>query len=250
MKNFELKTAWGIRRRKGDHIQFHDHNFYELVYYSNGSGRGRVGTESYTFSANTFVLIPPYMEHEECLQADSDVLCVGFLTGEAFDFQLLNDSQGIVYGIVKTILREATEQPLYYKEMILVKSDELMLEMRRLENTRPQNSTKNFEYVINYIAQNYHEKITLRSMAEQMHISYDYFQHRFKEIQGESPQQFLVHTRVEAAERMLSDKTLSCTEIAYRCGFSNSAQFSAMFKRAKGITPQQYRQTGKKDAGQ
>ena len=116
-----------------------------------------------------------------------------------------------------------------------------MLEIQRQEDIRPQYSTRNFEYVINYIAQNYHEKITLSSMAEQMHISYDYFQHRFKEIQGESPQQFLVHKRVEAAEQMLLNKTLSCTEIAYRCGFSNSAQFSAMFKREKGISPYQYR---------
>ncbi|MBO4976774.1 MAG: AraC family transcriptional regulator [Lachnospiraceae bacterium] len=42
-------------------------------------------------------------------------------------------------------------------------------------------------------------------------------------------------------EQMLLNKTLSCTEIAYRCGFSNSAQFSAMFKREKGISPYQYR---------
>ena len=78
-----------------------------------------------------------------------------------------------------------------------------------------------------------------------MHISYDYFQHRFKEIVGESPQQFLVRKRVEAAEGLLADGTLSCTEIAYQCGFSNSAQFSAIFKREKGITPRQYQQAGK-----
>ena len=36
-----------------------------------------------------------------------------------------------------------------------------------------------------------------------------------------------------------------CTEIAYRCGFSNSAQFSAIFKREKGLSPQQYRKTAR-----
>lgn len=246
MKNFELKTAWGILRSKGVHILFHQHEYYELVYYCGGSGKGRVGSQEYTFSGGSFILIPPYVEHEEYSFADADVLCVGFCMDERLDFWQLKDSQGIVGGIVKAIIREASEQPPYYKKMILIKAEEMMLEMRRLENTRPQYSIRNFEYVINYIAQNYHEKIMMKSMADQMHISYDYFQHRFKEIQGESPQQFLVRKRVEAAERMLSDKELSCTEIAYRCGFSNSAQFSAMFKRERGITPQQYRQKEKK----
>lgn len=241
MKDFELKTAWSACREKGKRIRFHQHDFYELVYYCNGSGRGCVGNQSYSISANTFILVPPNMGHEEYHQADCELFCIGFMSEEMLDFHLLQDLQGTIYGIVKTIIREATEQPLCYKKMIIVKLCELMLEIQRQEDTRPQYSTRNFEYVINYIAQNYHEKITLRSMAQQMHISYDYFQHRFKEIQGESPQQFLVHKRVEAAERMLLNKTLSCTEIAYRCGFSNSAQFSAMFKREKGISPYQYR---------
>ena len=241
MKDFELKTAWDACRKKGHHVHLHKHNFYELVYYCNGSGMGCVGNENYTVSANTFVLIPPNTEHEESHQADCKLFCVGFVSEEILTFQLLQDSQGTIYGIIKKIIREATQQPPSYKEMIRVKLWELMLEIQRLEAIGSQSSTRNFEYVINYIAQNYHEKIMLRSMAEQMHISYDYFQHRFKEIQGESPQQFLVHKRVEASQKMLLDKTLSCTEIAYRCGFSNSAQFSAIFKREAGVTPYQYR---------
>lgn len=245
MKNFELKTAWGVLRNKDAHILFHQHEYYELVYYCRGTGKGCVGGREYAFSGGTFVLIPPYAEHEEYSFADAEILCVGFCMDEALDFRQLMDTQGVVGRIAKDIIREAAEQPPYYKEMILIKAEEMLLAMKRLENVRAQYSIRNFEYVINYIAQNYHEKIMMKSMAEQMHISYDYFQHRFKEIQGESPRQFLVRKRVEAAERMLSDEELSCTEIAYRCGFSNSAQFSAMFRRERGVTPQQYRQRNK-----
>jgi len=30
---------------------------------------------------------------------------------------------------------------------------------------------------------------------------------------------------------------LTCTEVAYRCGFSNSAQMATMFKKKLGIVP-------------
>lgn len=246
MKNFELKTAWGILRRKDAHILFHQHEYYELVYYCRGTGKGCVGGQEYAFSGGAFVLIPPCTEHEEYSFADAEILCVGFCTDEVLDFGRFKDPQGTVERIARAIIREASEQPPCYKEMILIKAEEMMLEMRRLESSGPQYSIRNFEYVINYISQNYHEKIMMKSMANQMHISYDYFQHRFKEIQGESPRQFLVRKRVEAAERLLSETELSCTEIACRCGFSNSAQFSAIFRRERGITPQQWRQKVRK----
>ena len=245
MKNFDLKTAWGVHRKKGEHIQFHKHDFYELVYYCSGSGKGCLAKDSYVFSPESFVLIPPYAKHDELLYLDSDVLCIGFTTDEAFAFGQYADAQGRICRIARAIMQEVIEQPALYKDMILAKGVELLIEIRRLERPHSHYTTKNFEYIINYIAQNYHEKLMLKDMAQQMHISYDYFQHRFKEIVGESPQQFLVRKRGEAAEGLLADGTLSCTEIAYQCGFSNSAQFSAIFKREKGITPRQYQQAGK-----
>ena len=95
--------------------------------------------------------------------------------------------------------------------------------------------------MINYISENYYNKIQFKNLAKQLNFSYDYFQHRFKQLTGFSPQQFLIEKRINAAENMLKENDLNCTEISYRCGFSNSAQFSAIFKQKKGITPLQYR---------
>ncbi len=187
MKNFDLKTAWGVHRKKGEHIQFHKHDFYELVYYCSGSGKGCLEKDSYVFSPESFVLIPPYAKHDELLYLDSDVLCIGFTTDEAFAFGQYADAQGRICRIARAIMQEVIEQPALYKDMILAKGVELLIEIRRLERPHSHYTTKNFEYIINYIAQNYHEKLMLKDMAQQMHISYDYFQHRFKEIVGGVP---------------------------------------------------------------
>ena len=240
MKNLKLITVQEMQRRQGQDIQLHKHNYYEIVYYSQGAGKSTVGNACYSISPHSFVVIPPNVEHEEHHSADGNLFCIVFQLGERLDQQKQQDVQGTIRRIGRSILQEVTEQNMFYREMILLKLNELVLEILRLENKEQKYSAKNFEYVINYIAQNYHEKIVMRNMAEQMHISYDYFQHRFKEIQGESPQQFLLRTRIDEAVRLLEAGGLSCTEIAYRCGFSTSAQFSSLFKREKGGSPRAY----------
>ena len=87
----------------------------------------------------------------------------------------------------------------------------------------------------------FNEKISLQKYAEQLNISYDYFRHKFKSITGVSPQEYIVNKRLEAALNLISTTNLSCTEISEKCGFSDSAQFSKMFKEKYKISPRKYR---------
>lgn len=240
MKKIELITAWGTSRKSGQRIYMHEHNFYELVYYCNGEGITTVGEEQYAISKNACILIPPFIPHDEYHQKDGYLFCIGFVCDEIFDAEMLRDYRGDIQTIVQTILQEVSEQQSLYHEMAELKLQELILQLKRQKEKHTKPVTKDFEYVIGYLSQNYHERIVLKDIAEQLHLSYDYFQHRFKELVGESPQQFLIHRRVEAAERLLYEGNLSCTEIAGRCGFSNSAQFSTIFKKERNVSPRQY----------
>lgn len=242
MNSFTLITAWGTTRQPGTQIQLHSHNFYEIVYYLQGSGDSRVGGHGYAIRPHSFVVIPPMVEHEEHHTAKGELFCIGFQSPDPLIGQHLADPSGTVCQLCKTIIHEITEQGHLYARMIELKLQELALEIHRQEHSGTKSASKNFQYVINYLSQNYHEKISLSSMAGQLNLSYDYFQHRFKEIAGVSPQQFLIHKRLEAALTLLKTTTLSCTEIAYRCGFSNSAQFSTVIKRETGMTPREIAQ--------
>ena len=244
MKDVELMTAWEIVRYDDCYIPFHSHEFYELVYYRKGRGISRIGNTVWEFGDNNFILIPPNVPHDERTFVSCEVSCVGFQLDEKYSVNMYEDAQGNVSRIVESIMEETVKQNLGYKEMLSIRLNELLLTMKRLEQKQHQwmrGVGKSFEYVINYIGENYHVKIRLRDFAEQLNFSYDYFQHKFKEEVGISPQRFLVEKRMEAARRMLMNENINCTEIAYRCGFSNSAQFSAVFKREEGMNPQQYR---------
>lgn len=241
MTRFTLKTAWNTRRQPGTQIHLHTHNFYEIVYYLRGSGTSLIGDTLHSIVPHSFVIIPPLVEHAETHISEANLFCIGFQTSEILDPQMLQDKDHSIYQIGKSIIQETTDQSFLYEDMALIKLQELYLKILRLAHANDTFASKNFEYVINYLSQNFHERIALADMAEQLHLSYDYFQHRFKAITGFSPQQFLIQKRLDAARQLLENTNLSCTEISYRCGFSNSAQFSAIFKRELGQSPRNYK---------
>jgi len=241
MNNIELKTAWRTVRAKGSDIPLHSHDYYELVYYDSGYGSTGIGDSCYEFAGRRFVLIAPGMMHDEKHPVEGGVTVIGFCAKDALPCGFYRDENGSIGKVVREILEESICQGSCYQEMLAVKLNELAVWIKRLsQNQTGRFQARSFEYVINYLAENYHEKIQLKELAAQMNFSYDYFQHRFKELQGVSPQQFLMQRRVSAAAAMLQEEKAGCTEVALRCGFSNSAQFSAVFKREMGMTPREY----------
>lgn len=239
MRNIELVTAWEISRKGGTRIFVHAHEYYELVYYCSGDGMSTVEKDGCKIASNVCAVIPPHKQHEEYHLKDSRVFCIGFYCDAPLCAGVYKDVHGELYATVRSIVAEIRDQLPSYKEMVSLKLQELVLQLLRLQEAPSKPGMKNFEYAVSYIAQNFHEKIILQDVAKQLHLSYDYFQHRFKELMGESPQQFLIRKRLEAAERMLMEENISITEIAQRCGFSNSAQFSAMFKQSRKKTPRE-----------
>lgn len=244
MLDLQLQYALAVSLSCGHYVPPFKHEKYELVYYRTGHGITKIGDTDHHFSPNTFSIIPPNTIHDETHHADGYLLFIQFESHIDLPMGLFQDVNDTIYQIVKSILQECHGQPISYKEMISIKLNELAIMFNRLvPKEKLPLKTKSFRYIINYIDDNYHHQILLKNLAVQMSYSYDYFQHQFRKLTGFSPQQYLINKRIEVSKALLADPTLSCTEIAYRCGFSNSAQFSAIFKRSLGVTPNQYRKT-------
>lgn len=239
MQNLQLISAWKATKTKSTYINYHSHEYYELVYYLSGSGKTEIGGKMFPFSDNSFALIPGNTEHDELHDSDSEVICLIFSGIDDLQLGFFKDYSHTIYKILNELLYEVNKQTYGYKEMLVIKLNELMLNIIRIENNI--NDTKNFEYIINYLRENFYEHINLLDCAKQLNISYDYFQHKFKAITGYSPQQFLMEQRLLACKKLLKESDYNCTEIAYRCGFCTSAQFSGMFKKRYGITPLQFK---------
>lgn len=240
MQEVGLISIWKSERTKGRYIQPHSHDYYELVYYCDGTGVTKVGDEIENFAPNTFAMIPSGVIHDELHQSGCTVFVVGFHCDMSVPFSFGYDASKLIMRIINSIYKEATNQLPGYHDMIEAKLNELVIEIMRIKHSKTPD-VKNFEYIINHLSENYHERISLSDCAAQLNISYDYFQHKFKEITGYSPQNYLINLRLKASKELLLNDKLSCTEISYRCGFSTSAQFSMLFKREYGVSPQSFR---------
>ena len=77
--------------------------------------------------------------------------------------------------------------------------------------------------------------------AAYINVSYSHFSRLFRRVTGKSFKDYLLATRIDAAERMLLGSDESITEVALSCGFATSSHFIDRFKHIKGMTPRQYR---------
>lgn len=239
MKDLEYLCIWIDDSRKKI-IKPHSHQFNELVYFKKGSAVTNIGKNSYKVEEGNFTIIEKEVIHDEERFEDTETVCLIFAGDEGLKSGIYTDSSGEVLDILMYMIKEYNLKAYGQKEMMNLKIKELLLLVNRMSR-QDKSYSKNFSYAINYINNNYKEKIVFTKLAEKLNLSYDYFQHKFKKLTGCSPQNFLVNKRLEEAEKMLRIKEYNCTEIAYLCGFSNSAQFSMLFKKRYSVTPREYR---------
>ena len=92
-----------------------------------------------------------------------------------------------------------------------------------------------------FIAEHAHQELTRDQVADVIHMSGSGFSRFFKARTGMTFQEFLSDVRVSRACELLGSTSLSITEIALDCGFSEMTTFNRTFKKFRDTTPTQYR---------
>lgn len=92
-----------------------------------------------------------------------------------------------------------------------------------------------------YIDKHYSENILINELSKKFYISSCYLSHKFKDITGLSPKQYLSLTRLKNASLLLINTNLSISEISSKVGFNDVNNFIKKFKEAYGVLPNHYR---------
>ena len=80
-------------------------------------------------------------------------------------------------------------------------------------------------------------------IAEKMNMSRASFYNKFKNLVGETPNEYINNRRLAKAQSLLlSDMGISIAEVAEALGFNSANYFSRKFKEKFGLTPVRYRQ--------
>ena len=102
--------------------------------------------------------------------------------------------------------------------------------------------------VTEYIEANLAESVTLGDLAEVAGLTRMYFAAQFRATTGLPPHEYLLRRRIERAQEMLAEGTLSLVEIALSVGFQTQSHFTTVFKRFAGQPPRAWRQSQIKHA--
>lgn len=117
------------------------------------------------------------------------------------------------------------------------------LQMNFHVNIQTSENESRLRQMLLFIHSHYSEKLTLAQIATCANISEREVLRCFQRGLHQSPIEYLVSYRINAAKKLLLKSDFSMTEISYRCGFSDASYFSKTFRGAVGISPMEYRKT-------
>jgi len=252
----------------------HYHEEFELNFISNAKGARRVvGDHIEEIDDLELVLVGTNLQHawftHHCRNQEIRETTIQFHK-DLFDEKLLRRNQ---LSFIRTMLEKSSRGILFSREtaqQLAPRISELnqkhgfdsVLElmsvlhdlstsrnMRTLSDSSFNNheqytyNSRRVERTIEYINQNFDKSITLNEVARLANMSDAAFSRFFKQRTGNTFIDSLTEIRLGHASRMLIDTTQSVAEVAYNCGFNNISNFNRIFKKKKGCTPKDFRES-------
>ena len=77
-------------------------------------------------------------------------------------------------------------------------------------------------------------------LTREVGISRAQLHRKMKELTGISTSEFIRNLRLEQAARLIREKKVNITQVAYAVGFNNQAHFSTVFKKHFGMSPTEF----------
>ena len=254
---------------------WHHHPEYEITLITKGRGKRVIGDHIDSFEENDLAVLGPHLPHEwKC--EDSYFLPSGEFMGEGIVIQFLPHFLGDGFfdlpenNHLNKLLAAASVGCLIHgnnKSSII----DIMLQMPSMDQTGQfyslfsifyiLSSTTEFEQlsspgfltpflsndheplrrVVEYIMQNFQKEIKINDLLDISNMSATTFFTSFKKAYRMTFKQYLLGIRIGYSCRLLTDQSLSVSQIAFESGFENLSNFNRHFKKLKGCTPRDYK---------
>lgn len=257
--------AVGSRATFSEHV----HDFYHIVLYMRGQGWYCKEGQYRPSRPGTCVLIHPGQRHEfvtrrqsavyseltfsyqsECDQTlrlpFSQVLTLysGTDVQPVENCMLAPDHRQVLYRLMVQItdyLNSSRPASGYYVHRTLAQILDFLMEHCTQRVSARQITDDRFNRVRQWLEEHYLEAVSMHELAEMAGVTKSYFFRAFKKAFGMPPLAYQQMLRIEAAKTLLRVTSLSCSEVAFRAGFTDVYFFHRVFKKHTALTPKQYR---------
>lgn len=271
------KYCYTFPFKDGSKTQLHTHDYIELGYVVKGSFRQRICEKDIVFQEGDFCLIDKNCIHQDYL-IDQAAIVLFFGIENSMFTEIMNDNVTTrkIISFLQTALMKQKDLQQYIhfrpvsgaKEKMessismliheLYETDigsahickGLLMRIFRLLSTdyefslsREQQKTMNwivFEEICEYI-QTHYQEINTQDLMDLFHFQKDYFNRLIKKKTGMTYSEYLQDIRLQNAKRLLTETTLSVSDIAEQVGYHNKGYFYKIFTDKYGMTPARYR---------
>ncbi|MDR6488994.1 AraC-like DNA-binding protein [Chryseobacterium vietnamense] len=197
-----------------------------------------------------------------CIQIhDKEVACDGLLFHNIFEipFVELDDLEtSLIKSLFQNIQDELEEKDSSAEEMIRTYVKQIIIRATRkwkkqnLDNDTiriPGSELDIFRDFSRHLEIHFREKHNVADYAELLHMAPKTLTHKFKNLNLDSPNQFIINRILLEAKRLLFYTDKPVKEIAYDLGYEDPAYFNRLFTNKTGSTPINFKKnyiTGKK----
>jgi len=174
-----------------------------------------------------------------CSQKFPGIQIVFFSAHRNFDYALDAIKYAVFDYVLKPISKSILQQTvLKLKSKIAEEHQKLTIQKVDYINTDDYDA---IAVAKQFVANHYHEDISISDVAKHVGFSPGYFSNYFKQKTNENFVSYLRNIRLEKAKELLKDKKIKISLIPQQIGFKSYSYFTKTFQDAFGITPTDYR---------
>ena len=212
-------------------------NDYELIVMTEGTLYIAYEKESFVVETGDFLLLPPGGIRKGTKTSDCSFYWLHFVTGQIPSAKeaLMKQLQGEVKNdypicglnaMTTTILMELYGQ--YY------------IRTQRVRSIKDVQKQLYYD-IVDYVKLNISKNLKVAEIAAHFGYNQKYLSHLFATIIGTPLKQFILSTKIDAANFMLTDTNKSISQISQKLGFLDNHNFTRTYKSVTGLSPSEYR---------